>query len=77
MADDFFRLPAGLPVPVQDGACDHLPGKSLPRLSLPSTSGGRVELDAPGRAIYFVYPRTGVPGQPTPEGWNDIPGARG
>ena len=49
----------------------------MPRLSLPSTSGGRVELDAPGRAIFFVYPRTGRPGQPTPEGWNDIPGARG
>ena len=77
MKDDFFRLPPDLPAPVQDGACDHLPGRPLPRLSLPSTSGGRVELDAPGRAIYFVYPRTGRPGQPVPEGWNDIPGARG
>ena len=77
MIDDFLRLPPGLPVPVQDGACDHLPGRFLPRLSLPSTSGGRVDLEAAGRAIFSVYPRTGRPGVPSPDGWNEIPGARG
>ena len=25
----------------------------------------------------FIYPRTGVPGQPEPIGWADIPGAKG
>src|SRR5262249_57016328 len=30
-----------------------------------------------GRAVVYIYPRTGVPGQPLPDGWNQIPGARG
>lgn len=77
MVDDFLRLPAGLPAPLQDGACDHLPGRPLPRLSLPSTSGRSVDLEGAWRAVIFVYPRTGVPGQPTPDGWDAVPGARG
>ena len=32
---------------------------------------------AAGRLVAYVYPRTGLPGQPLPDGWNDIPGARG
>jgi peroxiredoxin len=31
----------------------------------------------PERTIIFCYPMTGVPGQPLPEGWDAIPGARG
>jgi len=27
--------------------------------------------------VVYIYPRTGVPGQPSPEGWDQIPGARG
>jgi peroxiredoxin len=27
--------------------------------------------------LVYVYPRTGVPGQPLPDGWDAIPGARG
>src|SRR5262245_39297242 len=27
--------------------------------------------------VVYVYPRTGVPGQPSPDGWDTIPGARG
>jgi peroxiredoxin len=27
--------------------------------------------------VLFVYPRTGKPGEPLPEGWDLIPGARG
>jgi peroxiredoxin len=30
-----------------------------------------------GRVVVYVYPRTGVPGVPLPDGWDDIPGARG
>jgi peroxiredoxin len=27
--------------------------------------------------VVYCYPRTGVPGQPLPAGWDEIPGARG
>src|SRR5262249_20129502 len=30
-----------------------------------------------GRTVVYVYPRTGLPGVPLPEGWDAIPGARG
>lgn len=74
-----FPLPPNLPRPIDDGATDHLVGMKLPCISLASTAGTRValaELSAPRTAIY-CYPRTGVPGQPTPTGWDQIPGARG
>jgi peroxiredoxin len=76
---DLHRLPDDLPVPEDDGAADHLPGLPLPDLSLPSTAGGEVNLVSLGEGllIAYVYPRTGVPGQPLPTGWNYIPGARG
>jgi peroxiredoxin len=32
---------------------------------------------AAGTLVLYVYPATGVPGQPMPHGWDDIPGARG
>ena len=32
---------------------------------------------AAGTLVLYVYPATGVPGRPLPEGWDDIPGARG
>jgi peroxiredoxin len=31
----------------------------------------------PGTLVLYVYPATGVPGRPNPDGWDDIPGARG
>lgn len=47
-------------------------------ISLPSTDGARFNLSQmPGRAVVYVYPRTGVPGQALPDGWDAIPGARG
>jgi peroxiredoxin len=75
----YEQLPSGLPVPVDDGAADHLPGRALPALRLPATVGGEVDLgalDGP-RTVLYVYPRTGVPGEPLPTGWDSIPGARG
>lgn len=79
MNADFSQLPAGLPVPEDDGAAAHLPGSPVPELALPSTQGGSLELAqcARGRLVAYAYPRTGVPGQPLPGGWDDIPGARG
>lgn len=71
-------LPDGLPEPVDDGACDHLPGILLPSVALPSTSGGLVDLSAlPGRTVVYCYPMTGRPDADLPPGWDEIPGARG
>ncbi|HWB68719.1 MAG TPA: peroxiredoxin [Solirubrobacterales bacterium] len=76
---DFRQLPADLPVPEDDGAAAHLPGLELPDLRLPSTLGARAGLAelARERLVAYVYPRTGAPGVPLPDGWDDIPGARG
>jgi peroxiredoxin len=76
---DYSSLPADLPAPVDDGGADHLPGTAVPRIALPATSGGEVDLAelAAGLLVAYVYPRTGVPGEPLPDGWDDIPGARG
>ena len=78
---DFQRLPDDLPVPVDDGAADHLAGVELPELRLPSTAQGAAKTDlaalGSGLLVAYVYPRTGVPGRPLPENWDDIPGARG
>ncbi len=76
----YTQLPDDLPVPEDDGAADHLPGLSLPDLGLPSTDGGASPSLArlgEGLLVAYLYPRTGVPGEPLPGGWDDIPGARG
>jgi peroxiredoxin len=47
-------------------------------VALPATDGPSVELGGlPGRTVVYVYPMTGRPGVALPEGWDDIPGARG
>jgi peroxiredoxin len=71
-------LPAGLPVPQDDGAARHLAGLKLPAVTLAATDGSRIDLSKlSGRTVVYIYPRTGVPGQETADGWNAIPGARG
>lgn len=77
--DDLYSLPPGLPVPIDDGACDHLPGLVMPPIALPSTRGGSIRLDQPsGRwTVVYAYPRTGTPDVDSPPGWDEIPGARG
>lgn len=80
---DPSKLPPDLPVPLNDGACLHLHGASLPDLRLASTSGASVNLRSlASPTVLFFYPRTGVPGQPPSLGfhgeeWDSIPGARG
>jgi len=77
-SDNIHQLPADLPVPQDDGACNHLRGMRLPRMALASTAGGDVDLSAiGGRVAVYCYPRTGRPDQELPTGWNAIPGARG
>lgn len=72
-------LPADLPAPVDDGAAAHLPGRTLPALSFTGTDGSGIRLDAVSddRWVLFLYPLTGDPAADIPEGWNEIPGARG
>lgn len=76
--DNVYELPADLPIPIDDGGCDHLPGMILPSVPLTSTAGNVVNLSGlPGRTVVYCYPRTGSPDQEIPVGWNEIPGARG
>ena len=75
---DPTKLPAGLPVPIDDGAARHLAGVRLPDVTLPATTGPAVTLSKlKGVTVVYVYPRTGVPGVDAPPGWDEIPGARG
>jgi peroxiredoxin len=68
-----------LPVPEDDGAADGLEGRAVPALSLESVTGERVDLApaAEGTLVVYLYPRTGVPGEPLPPGWTETPGAFG
>jgi len=75
---DLLQLPSDLPVPLDDGACDHLPGSAVPDLTLESSQVSvNLAAFAAGRSVLYVYPRTGRPELPVPESWNAIPGARG
>jgi peroxiredoxin len=63
---------------VDDGAAAHLEGMEMPTIALPSTAGDEVDLSAlTGLTVIYVYPKTGQPGVAMPDGWDDIPGARG
>jgi peroxiredoxin len=79
MTPDLHHLPPNLPAPVDDGACDHLPGAQVPSVRLPSTAGRWVDLAeiAERPAVLFFYPRTGEPGRAAGPEWDAIPGARG
>lgn len=73
-----FPLPNDLPVPQDDGAANHLTGLHVPDLSFAATDGSSVNLHkVEGTVVLYVYPRTGQPGKALPEGWDQIPGARG
>ena len=74
----FTELPDNLPVPEDDGACDHLVGMMIPDISLASTAGEKVMISGlSGVTVLYCYPMTGRPGEELPAGWDDIPGARG
>jgi peroxiredoxin len=72
------QLPDDLPVPQDDGSTDHLNGLRLPQISLRSTSGKDIDLgQIKGKLVIYCYPMTGQPNVALPDGWDQIPGARG
>jgi peroxiredoxin len=75
---ELSTLPDDLPVPVDDGACAHLPGTRIPSVPLVASSGDAVDLGTlPGTVVAYFYPMIGRPDSPPLVGWNEIPGARG
>jgi peroxiredoxin len=75
---NLYGLPEGIPAPVDDGACDHLPEMRLPAVPLGSTAGELVDLSTlAGTTVLYCYPLTGRPDRDLPPGWDEIPGARG
>ncbi len=76
---DPMDLPADLPVPEDDGGASHLPGATVPHVTLLDTDGQHVDLASlAGRSVVYAYPRTGRPGEaPLVPDWDAIPGARG
>ncbi len=76
---DLSKIPEGLPIPTDDGACDHLKNFSIPAIELKTTMGRIVNLNELTKkpTIIFCYPRTGEPSEPAPADWDLIPGARG
>jgi hypothetical protein len=67
---DLTSLPPDLPVPDDDGAADHLAGVQSPELTLISTAGEAIHIDAlgDGRSVIYIYPLTGRPGTRPPFG---------
>jgi peroxiredoxin len=75
---DLNKLPNNLPIPVDDGACDHLLDSRVPSIFLKGVSGKSIDLSSvEGTVVIFFYPMNGRPDSPPMIGWNDIPGARG
>ncbi len=78
MTTNLNQLPTDLPAPQDDGACDHLKGMKLPNVSLQATNSERVNLgQIKGKLVIYCYPMTGQPNVALPDGWDQIPGARG
>lgn len=77
--NESFPLPDDLPEPEDDGEADHLPGTTAPSVTLSATDGTAVDLsEVSGRTVVYCYPKTGRPDKDViPDGWDEIPGARG
>jgi len=72
------QLPTDLPIPHDDGSTNHLKGMKLPNLSLSATNGRVIHLgEIKGKLVIYCYPMTGQPNVALPDGWDQIPGARG
>ena len=52
--NSYEALPDDLPQPVDDGACDHLIGMKLPRISLLATDGSLIDLSSLAKKLLFI-----------------------
>ena len=69
---------SSVPKPEDDGKSSHLCGMKVPPIAMKGTDGRCVDISSlPGVTVLFVYPMTGRPDTPLPDGWDQIPGARG
>jgi len=69
---------SSLPKPNDDGRASHLCGMPVPAIELKSTDGNYINLSSlSGVTVVFAYPMMGSPDTPLPDGWDQIPGARG
>jgi len=69
-------LPDGLPIPADDGACDHIEGMLFPPLTFASTHGPVTLSSLSETIVLYIYPRSSADAADL-VGWDDIPGARG
>ena len=65
-------------MPEDDGGARHLVGMTLPNLALVATNGKQIDLGLfKAFLVIYCYPMTGQPSIALPDGWDQIPGARG
>lgn len=64
---------------IDDGAYSHLrKGTVLPAIRLPATTAESLDVvSSSAFTVIFLYPMTGKPGRPLPDGWLELPGAFG
>jgi len=76
---DLTKLPDDLPIPEDDGACNHLTNLTIPPISLYNQDGNLLRLNRLDtfRIVLYCYPMTGRPDRLLPPNWDSIPGARG
>ena len=72
-------LPDNLPIPKNDGLCDHLTDMEIPDVSLLTSNGDYIKLRRKEsfKIVFYIYPMTGRPDKNLPKNWNNIPGATG
>ena len=76
---DYSKFPKDLPIPEDDGACNHLINSHLPDISLPNQDGNLLKLNRIDtfRIVLYFFSMTGRPDRPIPNNWKNIPGAMG
>lgn len=79
MNDKFTILPENLPVPEKDEKINHLLGQHVPKIILPATIDSFFDFSSINNRyeILYFFPLMGMCQKEMPQGWNNIPGARG